>query len=239
MPFITVKSLNIPYRLRRSLRAKRLQMALRQQQIEIVAPPHISNQMILQFLFSQQNWLYRQTHRKRSPSLWPSQLLSGEAITFRANHYFLNIKYAKRAETILQDSHLLLKMPWRTRCEAFESKVKIQIIKWYQQEAKVLIEKSLQEYCPKLGRWPRAIKVKQQKTRWGSCGIDGNININWLLVLAPPGVLEYVVVHELCHLFYRNHGVRFWQKLADSMPDFKQYENWLSRHGHSLQGQRY
>jgi predicted metal-dependent hydrolase len=105
---------------------------------------------------------------------------------------------------------------------------------WYQQEALGAIQQSIDYFCPRLGRWPRSVQLKQQKTRWGSCGISEKIYINWLLILAPPGVLEYVVAHELCHLFHRNHGKRFWAKVAQCYPGYEQHETWLGRHGQML-----
>jgi predicted metal-dependent hydrolase len=107
----------------------------------------------------------------------------------------------------------------------------------YVHEANQIIEQILQAVCPRLGRWPTGVTLKQQKTRWGSCGIDDRIHINWLLVLAPPGVLEYVVIHELCHLFYRNHGPRFWAKVKSCMPDYEIHERWLRQHGRTLMTQ--
>jgi len=78
------------------------------------------------------------------------------------------------------------------------------------------------------------ITIREQKTRWGSCSSKGNLNFNWRLVLAPEGVLNYVVVHELAHRREMNHSPRFWQIVADIMPDYRQYREWLRLFGECL-----
>ena len=81
---------------------------------------------------------------------------------------------------------------------------------------------------------PRTLNIKNQKSRWGSCGIHNDIQINALLIIAPPAVLEYVVVHELCHIQIRNHSPQFWALVFDHLPDYKTPHSWLKQHGSRL-----
>ena len=78
------------------------------------------------------------------------------------------------------------------------------------------------------------ITVRNQKTRWGSCSSVGNLNYNWKLVLMPPGVLDYVVVHELAHRREMNHSAAFWKVVATWMPDYKKYRKWLRDNGNQF-----
>lgn len=78
------------------------------------------------------------------------------------------------------------------------------------------------------------IQIRDQKTRWGSCSSKGTLSFNWRLMLAPPGVLDYVVVHELCHLTHMNHSRDFWNCVSAILPDYKEKRNWLKEHGHEL-----
>jgi len=73
----------------------------------------------------------------------------------------------------------------------------------------------------------KAIEVTAAKSRWGSCTSTGTIRISSRLLLAPDSVVDYVIVHELAHLFEMNHSTRFWKLVADAMPDYKKYERWL------------
>ena len=78
------------------------------------------------------------------------------------------------------------------------------------------------------------ITLRQQKTRWGSCSANGNLNFNWLLILAPPEVLDYVVVHELCHRRQMNHSQAFWNEVSAVLPGYKEQKKWLKDNGWKL-----
>lgn len=75
------------------------------------------------------------------------------------------------------------------------------------------------------------ITIRNQKSRWGSCSGKGNLNFNCLLMLMPPEVLDYVVVHELCHRKEMNHSPRFWAEVSKILPDYKNQVKWLKEHG--------
>lgn len=78
------------------------------------------------------------------------------------------------------------------------------------------------------------ISIRSQKTRWGSCSAKGTLSFNWRLMLAPPAVLDYVVVHELCHLSHMDHSDSFWKKVESVYPDYRTARKWLKDHGHEL-----
>lgn len=78
------------------------------------------------------------------------------------------------------------------------------------------------------------ITIRDQKTRWGSCSARGTLSFNWRLMLAPPTIADYVIVHELCHLTYMNHSAAFWKKVESVYPDYHNARKWLKEHGHEL-----
>lgn len=86
----------------------------------------------------------------------------------------------------------------------------------------------------RLGMPYAGLTLRDPRSRWGSCGPDGRIMLSWRLVMAPPEVFRYVVIHELCHLRWRGHGPRFWQLVANQMPEFETHRAWLRRHGDGL-----
>ncbi|MEZ3507038.1 MAG: M48 family metallopeptidase [Lachnospiraceae bacterium] len=78
------------------------------------------------------------------------------------------------------------------------------------------------------------ITIRDQKTRWGSCSARGTLSFNWRLMLAPPSILDYVVIHELCHLTHMNHSAAFWQAVEKVCPDYRTARKWLKDHGQEL-----
>jgi predicted metal-dependent hydrolase len=101
-------------------------------------------------------------------------------------------------------------------------------------QAKTEVMRFIELHAKKYHLYPRFIRIKTQKSRWGSCGIHNDINLNWLLVLAPPQVMEYVVVHELCHIKERNHSQKFWHLVKLHLPDYQIQRNWLKKEGRCL-----
>ena len=89
-------------------------------------------------------------------------------------------------------------------------------------------------FAPLVGVKAGRISIRSQRTKWGSCSARGNLNFNCLLVLAPAEVLDYVVVHELCHLLEMNHSRRFWAEVARVLPDYAASRKWLKQNGNAL-----
>ncbi len=106
--------------------------------------------------------------------------------------------------------------------------------KRYRDAAKDYIPKRVEYYHEFTGGNYDKITIRDQKSRWGSCSSNGTLSFNYRLMLAPPRVLDYVVVHELCHLTHMNHSADFWNMVASILPDYKEYRKWLKENGHTL-----
>ena len=104
----------------------------------------------------------------------------------------------------------------------------------YIRKAKETITKRASYFARLMGVSYRNITIREQKTRWGSCSSEKNLNFNWKLILAPPEVLDYVVVHELCHLKEMNHSKAFWDEVEKVMPEYETYKLWLKENGWRL-----
>ena len=101
-------------------------------------------------------------------------------------------------------------------------------------EAVKKVPERVRYYAPIVGVNYGRITIRNQKTRWGSCSSKGNLNFNCLLMLAPPEVLDYVVVHELCHRKHMNHSKEFWAEVEKVLPDYREAEAWLKTEGRKL-----
>lgn len=110
----------------------------------------------------------------------------------------------------------------------------IYLEKKYRQAAKQYIYERVEYYLPLTGGHYSSIRIGDQKTRWGSCSSNKTLSFSWRLMLAPPRVLDYVVVHELCHLTHMNHSKEFWTLVASVDPDYKEHRKWLKENGDSL-----
>ena len=90
-------------------------------------------------------------------------------------------------------------------------------------------------FAPKVGFVVAAIKVKDMGYRWASCGSSGILNFHWKCMMAPPRIIDYIVVHELCHFHHRNHSDAYWNEVDKVMPDYRERKEWLRKHGASLE----
>ncbi len=97
--------------------------------------------------------------------------------------------------------------------------------------AKQVIPEKVAYYARLMGVTYGRVSIRKQKTRWGSCSREGNLNFNCLLMMAPPEVLDYVVVHELSHRLEMNHSSRFWARVEKMLPDYRNPRKWLKEHG--------
>ena len=102
------------------------------------------------------------------------------------------------------------------------------------EEALKVIPERVEYFAKVIGVTYGKITVRNQKTRWGSCSSKGNLNFNCLLMLAPPEVLDYVVVHELCHRKQMNHSKAFWTEVEKVFPDYKKSRKWLKEEGSQM-----
>jgi hypothetical protein len=105
---------------------------------------------------------------------------------------------------------------------------------WFKDEAQADLALRSAFHAERLGVTVRAIRMRSQASRWGSCSSTGNINYNWRLVLAPPFVLDYVAAHEVAHLVEMNHSPAFWATVERTLPDMERGRAWLKAHGRQL-----
>lgn len=106
--------------------------------------------------------------------------------------------------------------------------------KRYKKNASEYFPIRVQHFEKIMGVHHKKIAIRDQKTRWGSCSTSGTLSFNWRLIMAPPEVLDYVVVHELAHFTHMDHSKAFWSTVESVMPDYEKHRKWLNEHGQEL-----
>ncbi|MFI3136525.1 MAG: SprT family zinc-dependent metalloprotease [Methylococcaceae bacterium] len=228
------------YQIRRSARAKLVRIVVSIDKVEVVAPVRMPQQQIAQFVRSKQDWITAAQANVRLKAaaivrLSPSAYREGALIPYQGSHYVLTLNpTALKRIKVVFDSQFLVSIPTSLDSLNQEVAIKQALTAWMKQAVKVMIMHYVQLHSPRCQLVPRMVRVKTQKSRWGSCSSNNDITINWLLILAPPVILEYVVVHELCHIAVMNHSADFWQLVAQHLPDYQQHRHWLKQHGAGL-----
>lgn len=118
--------------------------------------------------------------------------------------------------------------------ELDEEELKKNLKKFYFTSCKKIIGERIKIYQNQLKVKPKSIEVEESTTKWGSCSSSKKLTFNYRLAMAPIDVIDYVIIHELCHLHHMNHDRSFWRRVGSIMPDYKEKEEYLARHGHAM-----
>ena len=199
--------------------------------IFVISPNGLPEEVIRDKVKSKGKWILKKLLYFKDIGYLPynREFVNGETFMYLGRNYSLEIvKYSniKRPKVYISDGKFYLETP--TKEQTIMRKA---MKRWYRKEAEKIIEKRVEFYIPKVNLIPNKIKIKEQKKRWGSCSYKGNIYFNWRAIMAPSNIIDYIVVHELCHLDYRDHSKKFWQKVESILPDFKDGRKWLKKYG--------
>jgi len=115
-----------------------------------------------------------------------------------------------------------------------KNSIKEEIENLYREEARKRIKEKVEKYTDQLGKDHNKVYIRNQKTKWGSCSGKSNLSFNWMLLMAPKYVLDYVVAHECAHLKERGHSKSFWEKVGNLVPEYKKAINWLKENSPKL-----
>ncbi|AFS78027.1 hypothetical protein DUF45 [Gottschalkia acidurici 9a] len=106
--------------------------------------------------------------------------------------------------------------------------------KWYREKTKEKVEERVKYYLHLFKKEPRSIRIKQQKRIWASCTYRDDLLFNWRCVMARPDVLDYIIVHEMCHMHHKNHSKDYWNMVESIIPDYRDKKEWLKIHGYKM-----
>ena len=108
-----------------------------------------------------------------------------------------------------------------------ETTIKSLLVSWYRRHAELRLAEKTERWARIVGVIPNSVSVRDYKSRWGSCSTKGDVTYNWRIILAPHRIVDYVVIHELCHMLEHNHSPRYWKQVERHVPDWKERRDWL------------
>lgn len=151
------------------------------------------------------------------------QFITGESVPYVGHEVRLDIEQSasKTVRLRFRPWTLRLSVPEGLTDEQRRQLVRRKLELWYRARAKERLAVALERWSAVLGVKAAGFLVRDQRKRWGSCSPSGVLRFNWRIVMAEPSLLDYVVVHELCHLRHRNHSQDFWKEVARVLPDHK------------------
>lgn len=223
------KGISIEYRNR-----KTLEIQIKPDgQVRVLAPKNSSREWIKDVIESKRSWI--ENKRKLVLEKRPLKTKIEDGMKVLESGDWLTLKIGQsgspypiyRCEDIL---YVNIIETWKDN----ENVIKEMLRDFYTNNTRLRIEHCVNIWIKRLGIQPNRIKIKDQKRRWGSCSSKGNLNFNWRLSMAPDDILEYVVVHELCHFYHMDHSKDFWALVENHLPDYKIKRKWLKDNGQHL-----
>ncbi|MEQ1438101.1 SprT family zinc-dependent metalloprotease [Fontimonas sp. SYSU GA230001] len=228
------------YRLREkvSTRARSIRIEVREpRDVLLVYPRWVARAEALAFLRSREAWVrakLAELDARGAGDPPPARWDGGDEILWRGERVPVLIEAAtlRQIQVRIEPQRVTLFAP-RAAC-AQAHKLELALKRELMHHAGVESRRLLDAEAARLGvRWTR-LSIADPRSQWGSCAPDGTVSLSWRLIMAPPPVLRYVVVHELCHRVHMDHSAHFWSLVAQQLPDYLQHKAWLREHGQRL-----
>lgn len=217
-------SKNLEYELVRS-KIKNMYILIRNGKVIVKAPNNISENRIKDFINSKEDWINKKLKEFEKKSFKEKSYVSGEVFKVLGNDYILNIEYDNFEKASVNLDNGYINICVSENCETV--KIKELIEKMYYKIALMIVDKSVKMWKSTLKIAPDVVVIKKLKTAWGKCNSKRKITINPDLMKYDQRVIDYVVLHEFCHLRYMNHSKDFWNMVSKYIPDYKLLRNEL------------
>ena len=239
MPVIKLSGLPIAYRVRSSKRAKRISVRYSLSDgLELVYPPGPQKPCPEALLQERSDWILSTIEKfiDADANRPRRDYREGEEFLFRGAGYKLLMQKSQsrtRIDVRLSGDCLALSLPDPTQIMGSDV-IRQAIERFYRSQAQRYLPERVCELAETHGFKYGKVRIKNQKTRWGSCSAKGNINLNLRLMMAPDKAIDYVIMHELCHLRELNHSARFWALVESCCPEYRHWKAWFKQHGSGL-----
>lgn len=230
---VTLDGRRVGYTIRVSLKAKRLRISVTPGDgLVVVTPRGFDLSLLPGLLKTKESWILRHLEEADRSRVRQNPLVleNGAQLPYRGGLLTLQVAFATRDVAAGRRDGIL-----RVRLPVFSAETLRQVVEaWYRAEARRVITERVTALAARFGVAYGRIYIKNQKARWGSCSSRRNLNFNWRLIMAPPEIMDYILIHELTHLEQMNHSAQFWQLVAARCPDYRRCEAWLKEQGATL-----
>jgi len=223
-----MKHKDIEYTLKRSKRKTASIYIERDGAVSALVPEELSKKQIEELLESKRKWIYRNLAERKdlNATRVRREYVNGEGFLYLGRTYRLKLVEAQTRPLMLRDGYFCLRADNGAASDADAS-----FKEFYREKGRGRIGERVFLYQGRMGVEPAAVKILDLKHRWASCSPGGNLNFHWKCMMAPPTVLDYIVVHELAHLLHPNHTEAFWNEVDKVIPDYGERKEWLRVNG--------
>ena len=194
-------------------------------------PDELSDFKIKELLKKRKLWIKKKLEEEAKIVVSkPKEYVNGESFSYLGRNYRLKLIQSKNIDIKLKGGYLEIYCPKKFN----DKKIRDLLLSWYEKHALERLKEKTERYAKIIGVKPVSVKIKDYKSRWGSCSNKGEITYNWRIVIAPHNVIDYVVVHELCHILEHNHSKKYWRHVSNNFNDYIQAQSWLKYNGKTL-----
>lgn len=219
-------------RVTRTSRAKTASIKVEEGMVSVVVPKALPIERIERILQEKHQWIIDKIalHKVLITSS-EKQFVSGETMPYLGRNYRLKVHAGSFEPVKLVQGRLVVIVP---EGSVRSNLVREALIGWYKHSALLKLREKVRRYAKVMGVTPKSVNIKTFKSRWGSCNPKGDLDFNWIIVMAPNRIVDYVVVHELCHLKQLDHSPLFWKEVERVMPDYAECKEWLKNNAPKL-----
>jgi len=204
-------------------------------ELQVRVPQHLGDERVAAILQQKRPWIRSKVAElRRVPSYRPRELVSGESFPYLGRNYRLKLQEGPRVGVCLSGGYLRATVRPTDQGAQREARIQQYLQSWYRARALERLQEKAERYARQIGVSPTAVSVRNFKARWGSCDSTGRLLFNWHIIKAPHSVIDYVVIHELCHLIHPNHSKDFWRLVTRHDPQCDQHRAWLRLRGSLL-----
>jgi predicted metal-dependent hydrolase len=194
--------------------------------LTVRAPLRMKEADIWHFIEAKSDWIKRKQAGVQKEAELLHQYVDGETFLYLGKEVPLRIVQSRKPALDMDRFFKLMRSAQPQAESLFEA--------WYKKQARAVLTERVEFFAREHGFKVKKLRISSARTRWGSCSTKGTLSFTWRLVMAPLDVIDYVVVHELCHLKELNHSKGFWSQVEAILPDYKVRRKWLKKNGNFL-----